>query len=264
MCHSEVPAGQLTPEVESREVVIPVGWANMPALLARPGSARPGSAVTASVLVVSDIFGRSPFYENLGARLAAAGFQALVPEIFFRQGPLPERTMDAAVARRAQLDENQTQRDLLAAVDWLRTRQSGPRVGTIGFCMGGTHTLDLAARRDDLVTVTFYGYPARLPEATERTAPAPLEVAGKMRGPILGFWGDQDQLAGLENVEMLRTVLTQRGLDFDLTVYPGLGHGFMAASGFDPGHIAYEAACDAWDRTVAFLQAHLAGGEAPG
>lgn len=252
MCHSDVPAGQEATAAEADEVEIPVGDTRMPALLTRPQG-----EVVGSVLVVCDIFGRSPFYENLGARLAAAGFQALVPEIFFRQGPLPERTMDAAVGRRAQLDENQAQRDLSDAVDWLHSTQPGRRIATIGFCMGGTQTLDLAARRDDLVTVAYYGFPARLPRATERTAPAPLEVADKMTGPILGFWGDQDHMAGMENVEKLRAALTQHGVDFELVVYPGLGHGFMAASGFDPSHEAYEAARDAWTRTLAFLRKGL-------
>jgi carboxymethylenebutenolidase len=79
-----------------------------------------------------------------------------------------------------------------------------------------------------------------------------------MTGPILGFWGDQDQLAGLANVEKLRAELTERGVDFELIIYPGLGHGFMAASGLDPEHAAYDAALDAWTRTVAFLHTHLA------
>ena len=253
MCHSDVPVGLETPVVESEEVEIPVGEARMPALLIRPEP-----DVHASVLVVSDIFGRSPFYENLGARLAVAGFQALVPEIFFRQGPLPERNMEAAAARRAQLDENQTQRDLSYAIGWLKAKQPESRIGTIGFCMGGTQTLDLAAVRDDVVTVSFYVYPGRLAQATDRTAPAPLSVADKMTGPILGFWGDQDQLAGLANVEKLRAELTERGVDFELIIYPGLGHGFMAASGLDPEHAAYDAALDAWTRTVAFLHTHLA------
>ena len=257
MCHPEVPAGQEAPVVASQEVEIRTDGGSMPALLTRPES-----GATGSVLVVGDIFGRSPFYENLGARLATAGFQALVPEIFFRQGALPERTIEAAVARRAQLDENQTQRDLLAAVDWLHGSLPEGRVATIGFCMGGTQTLDLAGRRDDLVTVTYYGFPARLPNATERTAPAPLEIADQLSGPILGFWGDQDQAAGIANVELLKTVLEERGVDFDLTIYPGLSHGFMAASGLDPDHAAYASACDAWTRTVSFLRKHLTGAAA--
>jgi carboxymethylenebutenolidase len=252
MCHPEVPAGTEAPEVESEEVTIPTGSGDMPALLTNAvGRSGP------PVLIVADIFGRSPFYENLAARLATAGFTALLPEYFFRQGPLAERTQEAAGARRSQLDENQTQRDFLTALDWLHGRTDSQRLGTVGFCMGGTQVLDLTTHRDDLATVCFYGFPARLANATERTAPAPLEVVDQISGPILAFWGDQDQAAGMQNVATLAGALEDRGVDFQHTIYPGLTHGFMAASGLDPNHAAYESACDAWTRTVDFYRSHL-------
>src|SRR5438105_12560661 len=138
MCHPEVPAGQVEPEVSTREVTIQTGAEQMPATLAVPD--RAGGA---PVLVVSDIFGSTPFYENLAARLATAGYTALLPEFFFRQGPLPERTREAALARRAGLDENQTQEDLVRAIDWLEEETGARRIGTVGFCMGGTQVLDL-------------------------------------------------------------------------------------------------------------------------
>jgi carboxymethylenebutenolidase len=231
----------------------------MPALLATPDG-----GTGAPVLVVADIFGRSPFYENLAARLATAGFTALVPEIFFRQGPLPERTREAAMARRAGLDENQTQEDLLRAIDWLERETGADRVGTVGFCMGGTQVLDLAARRDDLATACFYGFPARLPNARPQTAPAPLEVVDKISGPILGFWGDQDQGVGMDNVERLAQALHDRGVEFEHTIYPGLGHGFMSASGLEPGNPGYEAACEAWTRTIGFFRQQLSDDDLAG
>lgn len=252
MCHPEVPPGEQAPSVAQEEVEIETGSDRLPALLARPeGLEGP------PVLIVADIFGRSPFYENLAARLATAGFEALLPEVFFRQDPLTERTHELAMARRRTLDENQTQQDLLAALDWLQARHGGERVGTIGFCMGGTQVLDLAARRQDLITVVFYGFPARLPQATHLTAPAPLEVVDQITGPILGFWGDQDHAAGLDNVRKLEEALASRGVDISVRVYPGLGHGFMAASELDPDRAGYDAACEAWTKTLEFLREHL-------
>ena|SRR6266516_2033353 len=94
MCHPEVPAGQRTPDVIREEVGVPLASGErMPALLARPegGNGPP-------VLIINDIYGRSPFYEHLAARLATAGFTALCPEFFLRLGPLPERTREAAFA----------------------------------------------------------------------------------------------------------------------------------------------------------------------
>jgi carboxymethylenebutenolidase len=88
-------------------------------------------------------------------------------------------------------------------------------------------------------------------------APAPLAVADRIHGPILGFWGDQDAGAGMENVERLAAALQARRVDFDYTIYPGLGHGFMAASQLDPNHEAYQAACESWTKTIEFYRRHL-------
>jgi len=231
------------------------GGEELPALLVRPAAGEgPG------VLVVPDVFGRSPFYEDLGARLAAAGYTALVAEVFFRQGPLPERTFQAATARRDRLDERQALRDLDSAVGWLAGQpgvQPG-RTGTIGCCMGGTLVLCLAARRDDLATVCYYGFPAgsRRP-AGPSPAPTPLDLVDRISGPIIGFWGEQDGSVGIDEVRRLAEELGARGVELDYTVYPGLGHGFLGAVGFDPGHEAFEAADDSWKRTLEFYRRHL-------
>ncbi|MGH9088871.1 MAG: dienelactone hydrolase family protein [Acidimicrobiales bacterium] len=252
MCHPEAVQGSTSPDVERQEVTIDTGDGAMPAMLAQPPGARVGA-----VLVVSDIFGRSPFYEGLAARLAASGFAALVPEYFFRQGPLAEVRIETAQARRAQLDENRAQDDFLAAIDWLQKETGASRVGTIGFCMGGTQVLDLAARRQDLATACFYGFPARLPSAGPRTAPAPLEVVDAITGPILGFWGDADAAVGMANVEELAREMAARDVDFRYRIYPGLGHGFMAASRLDPDGPGYAESSEAWEETVQFLNQHL-------
>lgn len=262
MCHPEVPAGQVTPQVTRDEVNVSLpGGEQMPALLTRPeGGDGP------AVLIVADIFGRSPFYEDLAARLAQAGFVALCPDYFFRQGPLPERTFEAAFARRARLNEKHLVADMSAAVDWLKGQEGvrGERVGTVGFCMGGTITLDLAAERGDVVTVSYYGFPAGAgAKATETSAPAPLAGSDRMQGPILGWWGDQDSNVGIENVEKLAEQLKSNpNATFEYKVYPGLGHGFLAASRFDPNSEAYEAACESWARTLDFYRQHLAVGAA--
>jgi carboxymethylenebutenolidase len=264
MCHAEAPAESAPPPLPREEVRVPLaGGEELPALLVRPAAGEgPG------VLVVPDVYGRSPFYEDLGARLAAAGFTALVVEPFFRQGPLAERSFPAAAARRARLDERQALRDLDAAVAWLAAQPgmgggaagSGQarRTGTIGCCMGGTLVLDLAAQRDDLATVCYYGFPAgsRQP-AGPNAAPTPLDLADRINGPVLGFWGDQDERVGVENVRRLAAELAARGVAFEHAVYPGLGHGFLAAVGFDPGHEAFAAVDDSWKRTLEFYRHHL-------
>jgi carboxymethylenebutenolidase len=255
MCHPEVPAGEPAPEVLTEEISVPAtGGGEMPCHLALPET-----DPAAGVLVIGDVYGRSPFYEHLAARLATAGFAALVPDYFFREGPLPERTVEAAMERRSRLSERRARSDLDGAIDWLRDRTrtpSGARTGTVGCCMGGTLVLGLAASRQDLASVCYYGFPAGSRAATD-ALPPPLEVLDDIKGPLLGFWGDQDHGVGMDNVESLASGLRQRGVSFEHTVYPGLGHGFLARSNLEEGMDGYEEACDSWTRAIGFYREQL-------
>lgn len=253
MCHPDRPAAA-APTVDIREEMVRLADGDeMGACLAEARGDGPRPAV----MVVGDIYGaRTPFYEHLAAVLADERFDALVPEFFFRQGPLAEQTFEAAFGRKAKLDEQRALEDLSAAVDWLRARPrfTGQRVGTIGFCLGGSFVLDLAATRADLATVCFYGFPAGPPGPASATAmPRPLDVVDRMSGPILGFWGDEDERVGIANVEALASALDARGVAFEHTIYPGVGHGFLA-SGFEPGAPGYNHAAAAWTRTLEFLR----------
>ncbi len=261
MCHPELSAGQSTPEVAREEVAVPVGSGEeMPALLARPEGDEERAP---AVLVVPDMFGRAPFYEDLAARLATAGFEALVPEYFFRQGPLPERSYEAAGGRRRNLDETRSLDDLRAALDWLRGRRGyAGQVGTAGFCMGGTFALDLAAFEDDLVTVAYYGFP--VPQASLASPPpAPLDLVEEMRGPILAFWGGEDEPVGIENAERFVRSMEDHHKDFSHRIYPGVGHGFLAA-GLGDGPSAAGPADESWALALDHLQRHLGSGTADG
>lgn len=224
----------------------------MPTLLALPEKLpAPG------ILVINDIFGRGSFYEHLMRRLAQAGFVAADPEFFFRQGALAEQTMDAARARAKKLDVDKTVEDMSAALDWLRARPEViGGVGTIGFCMGGTIVLLLAAHRSDIAaSVCYYGFPA-----DTRAANSPLHVATRMTGPILGHWGDQDTGVGMPNVEHLDQRLSAKGVDHEFHVYPGLGHGFLKSYLEEERGPAYEQACQSWGRTLDFYRENLSRG----
>jgi carboxymethylenebutenolidase len=252
VCHPEVPAGAPIPDVRVEDAAIPVEDGPMAALLALPERVpAPG------ILIINDVFGRSPFYDQLARRLAQAGFVAVTPEYFFREGSLPEPTRDAATARAKQLDFKRWGRDMSAAIDWLRTRpEVNRRVGTIGFCMGGTQVLLLSARREDITaTVSYYGFPA-----DARTGASPIELAPKMRGPVLGHWGDQDAGAGMDNVEKLRAALQAAGVEHEFQIYPGLGHGFLKASLEDDKTPGYAQACTSWTRTLGFYRRRLMDG----
>lgn len=250
MCHPEVPPGLPLPDVKVEEVRIDVGVGQMPGILALP-ERTPAPAV----LVVNDVLGKLDFYEHLTRRIAQAGFIALDVEYFFREGPVAANDRDAASARREKLVQRRTLGDLDSALSFLGSRSDvrGGRLGTIGFCMGGTFVLDLAASRGDLATVSYYGFPA----AERPNLPSPLEVADRMSPPILAHWGDQDHGAGMDNVRALDEKLTAAGVFHEFHIYPNLGHGFLRAFLDEetvPGH---DAACESWKRTLDFWRKHL-------
>ena len=251
MCHPEVPAGTPLPDVRTQEVTIEVGGGqHLPGLLALP-EATPAAAV----LLVNDVFGRVAFYEHLTRRIAQAGFVALDVEYFFREGAVPDGDREASMARAAKLDQKRTVEDLQQAIEWLRKRPDvkGKRTGTIGFCMGGTLVLDLSTARADLATVAYYGFPAR----ARPNVPAPLDVAEKMHGPILGHFGTEDTGVGIENVRALGSKLEAAHIQHTFHEYEGLGHGFLKAFLDDETKPGYEQACTSWKGTLDFWRKEL-------
>jgi carboxymethylenebutenolidase len=250
MCHPDVPANCDAIEVNGSEVTVGVPSGElMPALLAGPMGA-PG------VLLIADMFGRSAFYEQLAARIAAQGLQVLLPEYFFRQGPITEAGHGAPFARRAQLDEMQSVEDLRAAIGALREQSGGASVGVVGFCMGGTFALDLASTEDDLVAISYYGFPVPQTSIVHPPTP-PVDLVGGLRGPVLAFWGDADETVGVEHICEYIDRATASNPQFRSRVLPGLGHGFLGAADLgasnDPG-------TETWNEALAFLRSNLVEG----
>ena len=247
MCHPEVPTSWDTIQAEGSETTITVTTGEqMPAL-------RVGAEGSPGVLLIADMFGRSAFYEQLAARIAAEGLQVLLPEYFFRQGPITGNGHEGAFARRAQLDEVQSVEDMRSALSWLRQQSAGAPVGVIGFCMGGTFALDLACAEDNLVTVAYYGFP--VPQASiVQPPPRPIDLVDDLRGPVLAFWGDSDETVGIDLVYAYTERAEASNPEFRSEVLPGLAHGFLGAADLaDPN----DPAAHSWQQTLDHLRSNL-------
>ena len=249
MCHPEFPSGVVAPNVVTREVAIPgQDGGTIPALLALPRRL-PAPAV----IIANDVFGRGLFYEHLAMRLAQAGFVALEPELFYREGPLPELTIEHAMQRAGRLNDVRALAEVGLGLDWLLAQPEvrGPAAGLVGFCMGGTQALLLAAQPGRLgAAVCYYGFPVA---RRAGRLPQPIDIAGHITTPVLGLWGDQDEGVGMDNVEKMRTLLVNAGAPHEFHVYPGVGHGFLKAFLENEATPGYTAACDSWTRSVQFL-----------
>jgi carboxymethylenebutenolidase len=204
------------------------------------------------VVAIHDVFGHRNFYQNLGRRLAYAGFAALVPDLFFRQGPIdPPCDEKLGIERRARLDETLSlERDLPAASELLRNELGVDHITGLGFCMGGTLSMLQGSRGQVDAVVTYYGFPIQ--NRPELTPYRVLEEVEDLTVPLLGFWGTGDVRVDLAGVAELDYQLTVRGRCPEVHVWPDLPHGFLT---FDPGAEFIEQSTAAWERTLTFMTA---------
>jgi len=248
MRHPHTPGDSQTAAPAHRRVQVPLRTGEeMPATLHLGRNSR------AAVLLISDIRGPGRFFEELAARLADAGLAVLVPDYFFRQGPVAGPDIEDAKERRRGLDERRTLDDLHDAADWLAEEFATVRLGVLGFCMGGTLALDLASTRDNLVTVAYYGFPVPA-DAIVMPPPRPLDLVDTLRGPVLAFWGDQDTGVGRENMRDYIEAASRSNAEFEGTVLEGLGHGFLLRADLDD---PTDAGGATWERTLAHFRANL-------
>jgi len=201
------------------------------------------------VVLITDVYGPTRFYQGLALDLADHGFPTLIPDYLRGAGTLADGTRDEALARGRRLDQRECLDDLDAAVDYLRGQWSGDhpgdRIGILGFCLGGTLALDLATRRADLAVATYYAFPEGF--EGRNPVPAPIDVTDAIEGPVLSFWGEQDYI-DLAGVRRFCERLARRDTDFAFEIYPDVGHSFLG--GLAEGD---ETAVQSWRRTHTFF-----------
>jgi carboxymethylenebutenolidase len=259
MCHPDAIMGGAGDDVRPVEqITINTGNEQMPAYISRPDS-----ATSPAVLLITDVFGASPFYQEMAGQLAHEGYTVLVPDVFHRVGELIERTLPAAVERAGKLIDDLLIQDLGASIDYLQKLPgTEPKpIGCMGFCMGGTLTMIMGARRADDIAAgaIYYGFPVNGRPTPTRPLSAIDEVS-KIKAPMIGFWGDQDAGVGMENVDKLQKEMQRLNKDFTCTIYPGAGHGFMARRS-EPDTAA---AADAWPSMLQFFDKNLRVGSLAG
>lgn len=204
------------------------------------------------VVIATDIYGVSPFYRHVSALLAERGYRVVVPDLFHRVGEARDSSREAAFERRVLLDDGRAVADLEQVLN--EVGGATQRFGVIGFCIGGSFALLTAATRPEQVTVTYYAFPRGAPRAKAPTT-EPIEVAHRISGPVLGFWGRQDYIDAAE-VDLLEAALGRSPGGHQVVWYDRAGHSFLAGL-TEEGHDSAEAAAESWRRTLDFLDRHL-------
>ncbi len=206
-----------------------------------------GSSSAPGIVVIQEWWGLNEQIKGVADRLAKAGYRVLIPDLY--RGKLALEANEAEHLMTGLNFGDAAGQDIRGAVQYLKETGS-TRVGVTGFCMGGALTLLAAVFVPECdANATWYGYP-------------PLEYidAGKIKAPLLGHWGTQDQVFPIAGVDALEAKLSEANADFEFHRYDAK-HAFANeeadTKNFPP--IAYnpEAAELAWQRTMAFFERHL-------
>jgi carboxymethylenebutenolidase len=215
-------------------------------------SARAAAAGGPGIVILPDVRGLHPFFEELALRFAEAGVHAVAIDYFARTARTSDRGEDFDYQKHvAQTQPETLYADVAAAAAYLRTRAGGraKRVYTVGFCMGGRLSF-LQAAEEDLGldgVIGFYGWPVG-PNRVGLAAPS--EVATTFRCPVLALWGGADQ--GIEQVviDAFERALERAEVEHRSVIYPGAPHSF-----FDRKALEFaEESEDAWREMLGFMR----------
>jgi carboxymethylenebutenolidase len=210
--------------------------------LARPADATdplPG------LIVIHEWWGLNDNIRMMTDRLAGEGYTALAVDLY--GGQVAEEPEQAQQLTQAALETPQTlQENLRQAYQYLETEQQAPKIASIGWCFGGSWSLNTALQLPEQLNAAVIYYGGQLV-----TDPEQLQV---LQMPILGVFGELDDNPPPETVYEFKSALDSLGKANEIYIYEGADHAFANPSGtrYNP-----EAAEDAWQRTIAFLDRHL-------
>ena len=238
--------------LDAGETKIPTTSGDLPAYYARP--ARGGGFPT--VLVIEEIFGVHEHIKDLCRRFAKAGYFAIAPELYVRQGdPSKYTEIPKLVAELvSKVPDEQVNSDLDAAVAYAKGSGEADtaKLAVTGFCWGGRITWLYAAHNPGLkAAVAWYGSIDR--PRTELQPKSPIDIAAKLKAPVLGLYGAADQGIPVESVERMAAACKAAGKTCEIKIYPDTPHGFNAD--YRPSYRP-EAAKDGWAKMLTWFKEH--------
>ena len=214
--------------------------------------ALPESGTGPGLLILQEIFGVNTYIRSVCERVAAMGYVALAPDMFWRLEagftvePDQADGMEQAMGKMGAFDWTHATADVGAALAHLKALpECTGETGVMGFCFGGTLTFHAAADLDPTCAVSYYG---------SGVADALDAKADGVSCPILFHFGDDDPFLPFENVE--RVMARFDGApDVTIAVQSGAGHAFDNDS--NPMFSNPPAAAAAWAVTATHLARHL-------
>ena len=215
--------------LDAGEVTIPVPDGQIPAYRARPAD-RKHAAV---VLVIQEIFGVHEHIKDLCRRLAHAGYYAIAPSLYARQGDPGKydmaHVMDLMKDVVAKVPDAQVMSDLDRAAAFAKSEGANTRkLAVTGFCWGGRVVWLYAAHNHGVKAGAAWYGPLAGTDNDLRPHTA-IELAGEVKAPVLGLYAGLDQNITAQNIADMRSALLASGnTKSRIDVFPDAQHGFNA------------------------------------
>ncbi len=239
--------------LKTGEVSYDVGGFKVPAYFAAPE----GKTNLPVVLVIQEIFGVHEYIADTCRRFAKAGYLAIAPELYARQGdPTKYGEIAKLIAEVVnKVPDAQVMADLDGAVKWAGANGGNrDKVAVTGFCWGGRITWLYAAQGPVKAGVAWYGRMVGTPN--DLMPKNPIDLAASMKAPVLGLYGEKDGGIPLDTLDKMKGVLAtgnaaSKAAQF--VVYPDAPHAFHAD--YRPSY-RKEAAEDGFKRCIEWFKAN--------
>jgi carboxymethylenebutenolidase len=238
-------------ELRTETVQLTTADGKMPTYLCRPATGGPHPAV----IVVMEAFGLNGHIKDVAERIAREGYVTMAPDLYHRFGSpiIPYEDIPKAIESLQKLEDAKVMAEVGAVIAHLKGLKEvrADRIGITGFCMGGRVTFLAACQHAQEIraAVAFYGggIAAEAPNA-------PINLADRIRCPILCLFGEKDGMIPLDQVKRVEDTLRRLGKIYEVKVYPGAGHGFFCN---ERGSYHADSAKDAWEKTTNWFGKNL-------
>ena len=216
-----------TQGITAGEVKIPVTDGSIPAYQAMPSIGKNFPVI----LVIQEIFGVHEHIKDICRRYAKMGYLAIAPELFARQGDVSTMTDIGEILSNvvSKVPDEQVFADLNATLAFVKANKKGntEKLGLIGYCWGG-RTVWLYAEHNPKVKagVAYYGLLNGM--KSDIKANDPVDIAHKLKVPVLGLYASKDAFIKPEVIEQMQAALEKSGSQSEIVVFPNVSHGFNA------------------------------------
>jgi carboxymethylenebutenolidase len=210
------------------------------------------------VVVIHHMPGYDPQTKEIARNFAYYGYNAVVPNLYWREAPGASPDDAAATARaNGGVPDDRLVGDVAGAMAYLKgLSNSNGKVGTIGYCSGGRQSFLAAVSLDLDAAVDCYGafIVGEIPEGMPLKVTPIVDKTPSLSCPLLGLFGEEDSYPSPAQVVELEEALKANGKTYEFHSYPNAGHAFFAVN--RPAY-RVEAANDGWEKIFAFYGKYL-------